>query len=185
MTPGEELIAILSLGLGYILMFAVLIGLPMTVCLGAIILQTRLSQRESRLPGLILPAANFGLSLIVLFGMAMFMVVGTATVQGITEISVHNEPLYIAEHPFNENDAMLQAHLARVAEIEAMQAERDALVTHVNHYEPPHGSVILRMLFVLLIANIPTVILLGIYVYCRKTRNKKQRGLDLMSVQDL
>ena len=163
----------------------VFLAVFVAILAGVIILQVYLSKRESRLPGLILPGINFGLSFIVLFGMAMFMVVGPTTVQEITAINVHNEPLYILEHPFNENDAMLQAHLAREAEIEAMQEERDALIAHVSHHEPARAPAILRILMVFLTVNIPTIILLAIYAYCRKTRNKKQRGLDLMSVQDL
>ena len=166
--------------IGGLILFAVFVA----ILAGVIILQVYLSKRESRWPGLILPAINLGLSLIGLLGMAVFMVVGTVGVQEITAINVRSEPLYIIEHPFNENDETIQMHQERLT-IEAMQAEREALVASVNHDEPSRGSVMLRMLFVFLMANIPTVILLAIYAYCRKTRNKKQRGLDLMSVQDL
>lgn len=52
---------------------------------------------------------------------------------------------------------------------------------------PPEGmslTFILQMLFVFLLANIPTLVLLGIYFVCREKMWRK-RQLDKMNIQDL
>lgn len=46
------------------------------------------------------------------------------------------------------------------------------------------GELIVPMLIVLLMANIPTAILLVIYFACRSSRNNRQE-IDKMNIQDL
>lgn len=62
-----------------------------------------------------------------------------------------------------------------------------ALLFPLNMVMPPEGvtsSFVLEMIVSFLLANIPTVILLGIYFGCReKIRRKKQ--LEKMNIQDL
>lgn len=62
-----------------------------------------------------------------------------------------------------------------------------ALLFPLNMVMPPEGvtsSFVLEMIVSFLLANIPTVILLGIYFGCReKMRRKKQ--LEKMNIQDL
>lgn len=62
-----------------------------------------------------------------------------------------------------------------------------ALLFPLNMVMPPEGvtsSFVLEMIVSFLLANIPTVILLGIYLGCReKLRRKKQ--LEKMNIQDL
>jgi cytochrome bd-type quinol oxidase subunit 2 len=56
-----------------------------------------------------------------------------------------------------------------------------AIMNAVNHYST---ATILTALYVLVLYNIPTAVLLGIYFACREKR-KRNREIEKMNVQDL
>lgn len=95
--------------------------LLLVLLVGGILLQIFLSKRESRWPGLILPAVTFLWSLVMLLSVAAY-------------------------------DSLAQA--------------------------------VVPILMVLILGNIPTAVLLGIYFACREKRRKRSE-LDKMKLSDL
>lgn len=95
--------------------------LLLALLVGGILLQIFLSKRESRWPGLILPAVTFLWSLVMLLSVAAY-------------------------------DSLAQA--------------------------------VVPILMVLILGNIPTAVLLGIYFACREKRRKRSE-LDKMKLSDL
>lgn len=93
----------------------------LALLVGGILLQIFLSKRESRWPGLILPAVTFLWSLVMLLSVAAY-------------------------------DSLAQA--------------------------------VVPILMVLILGNIPTAVLLGIYFACREKRRKRSE-LDKMKLSDL
>jgi len=166
-TPGDNI----SLITGLIILL-VFLGL----CAGLIILQVYLSKRESMWPGLIMPIITFGFSLLILFSMAVFM-----TTPGESG-AVRVDTVQIGDVPIDERN---MPELERIAESEAIITDR--YTGHLVAYGTIGRTQIVsfpRIAFILVIFNIPTIIFLAIYAGCRGKR-RKQRSLELMSVQDL
>ncbi|MCL2285136.1 MAG: hypothetical protein FWC32_02085 [Firmicutes bacterium] len=147
---------------GFVMALVVLLVF-LGICAGIIILQVYLCKKESRWPGLIMPLLTFGFSLLILFSMAVFSFSGNYHI-----------------------------HVQQVFDIDAGSAvlhldERDAVVNHLIDYGQIGQTRITsapRIMFVMFMVNIPTLILLAIYAGCR-TGHRRQRALDLMSLQDL
>jgi len=140
---------------------------------GIIILQVFLSKRESKWPGLILPMLSFGTSLLIIFSIIAFMGVRTEThfIESDAILVVDVDEIYITEEME-----------ARIAEIEAMREEFAA--QHSIIEQEQIGTIITRILFTFIYANIPTGIFIAIYFACRGKQRRK-RALDMMSLQDM
>jgi len=147
-----------------IIFFLVITGF--IVALGA--LQIFLSRRDSKWPGLVLPIASFGLSLIVTLGLGLF-----------TIISVESGRVFVESYDISmvtENDNTNTGE--RLA----------APIVENTHYTQtmimPGSSTIFAWLAYFIIMNIPTILFAIIYIVCRSER-KKVFALNKMSVQDL
>ena len=141
---------------------------------GIVVLQVFLSRKTSKWPGLILPAVNIFFSLVIVVGMIVYTPVRVET------------GIIIAEHvmdiPYGQYyDSDL------TEEMEARTAERLEMMEALE-MQPVAGAYMgvfmFRSIFMLILFNIPTVILLLIYALCRGNY-RKQRALEMMSVQDL
>jgi len=138
------------------------------LCAGIIILQVHLSKRERMWPGLIMPIVTLSISLLILFGMAAF-----TTSTGVA----HVESVRLEAMPTDEYDAVAMRERYHGVLIEQ----------HLVAYGTIGRTQIVsfpRITFMFVVLNIPTVILLAIYAGCRGKR-RRQRSLELMSVQDL
>ena len=128
----------------------------LAVFAGIILLQVYLSKQESKWPGLILPAITFVLSVVVVLSMAVYTVsgVGTATTWEL----IDGEWVLIEQYDIPP-------------EIPGAGVERIPGATG-------------RTVFIFLLMNIPTAILLVIYKAVRG-RHARRRDIEKMSVQDL
>lgn len=161
--------------IGGLLALAIFIG----ICGGIIVLQVFLSKKDSKLPGLILPITSFSISMVVIIGMALFMVVQVEShVTRVTDV----EMLTITRlDELREADFEQAIERERAAEMESILIDR---LESIEHFEPQRNIPFARITFIFLAFNIPTAILLGIYAACRSKRNQL-RALEKMSVQDL
>jgi len=162
----------------YVLFFAVIGG----IITGIVMLQVFLSKRESIWPGLIMPLLSFGFSLLVLFGMVAYSTISTAEVHDTTVVgtrtSVVPDDTYYSEEWRQERAAAVAEREAEMAAILAeIEAERAVHLQAQQSHVP-------RTIFMFILINIPTAILLLIYAGCRGSR-RNQRALDLMNLQDL
>jgi len=151
------------------------------VCAGIIILQVWLSNRESMLPGLIMPAASFAFSLLIIFSMVAFTTTSPTARDGLAAERV---PLYELDmHYWQDNiDTEMEAVLAAINAEISEQRYSATLVSHERNTNRITSTA--NIIIVFLMTNIPTAILLAIYASCRG-KQRKQRALTLMSVQDL
>jgi len=143
------------------------------LCAGAIILQVYLSKRESMWPGLILPIITFSFSLVILFSMAMYV---SAPTESFVETARRIHPVQLTEY---EREI--------ITSWDETLLERDDVVFHlIDHGTIGRTQIVSypRIAFILVMFNIPTAIFMAIYAGCRGKR-RKQRSLELMSVQDL
>jgi len=153
------------------------------LCVGLIILQVYLSKRESMWPGLILPIITFCFSLSILLGMALF-----STNTGVTHVELRLEAIPVDEYGLGLDSQQRIAEInerfaGREFRPEELEYYRETIVNHLMDY----GQIRLvgpRIAFILVMFNIPTAIFMAIYAGCRGKR-RKQRSLELMSVQDL
>lgn len=183
--PGAE--SVMSVALGFLLLLIFL-----AVCAGIIFLHVLLSRKESRWPGLIFPVISFGFSMLIVFSMAVFTTVTheaqltriyyarLVEIERLDEFRERNAPFTSPEHA---------ARVAEVAEIiESQIAEYTRLIDASNDGTLLLGAstadIIGRSVIIFVITNIPTLVFLMIYVACRGNR-KRQRALDVMTVQDL
>jgi len=131
------------------------------VLAGAVFLQIYLSKRESKWPGLILPAITFAISLLAIMGMAVYTHTGTVTQVRVIDVELESMP---QEESINGEfvTTMIQSEGSR---------------------EPAPGA-IGGVIYTFTILNIPTAISLAIYKAARSKRNRL-RNLEKMNVQDL
>jgi len=149
---------------------------------GIVMLQVFLSKRESMWPGLIMPLLSFGFSLLMLFGMVAYSTVSTVEMHDVvivgTRTPIGPDDTYYSDEWLEEWDAAIDEREAeRAAIIAEIEAERAVHMQTQQSYIP-------RAIFMLILMNIPTAILMLIYAGCRGSR-RKQRDLDLMNLQDL
>jgi len=160
----------------------IFIGIPV----GIIILQVCLSKKDSRWPGLIMPIIFVCMSLIIIFSMAVYSNIQTTSREIMFAERYEFEYDRLAE--LREMEPMAPEHAQRIAEMESMAQERiDIMRYHgeiIEHHEPGRIVSIGRILFMFLMLNIPTAILLAIYASCRGKR-RQQRAVEMMSLQDL
>ena len=145
----------------------ILLIIPLGFIAGIIVLQVYLSKFESKWPGLILPMISFGLSVLAILGLMLYSVVGYE----FRPIQVHTFP-HMEAYGVEEGGLLLPS-----TEVGTM--------TEVSYSQPSTGSAVMAVsLFYFLVLNIPTVVLLLIYVICRDKR-KRLLALNKMSVHDL
>ena len=151
------------------------------ICAGVIILQVYLSKRESMWPGLIMPIITFSFSLIILFSMAVY----TVTPNESAAIRVDTVQLVDVEELSAYEREQMVAREEWLAERERYHGE--LIERHLVDYGTIGRTQIVsfpRITFLFVMRNIPTIVFLAIYAGCRGKR-RKQRSLELMSVQDL
>ena len=151
------------------------------LCAGAIILQVYLSKRESMWPGLILPIITFSFSLIILFSMVVYTVMPNES----AAIRIDTVQLVDVEELSAYEREQMVTREERLAERERYHGE--LIERHLVDYGTIGRTQIVsypRIAFILVMFNIPTAIFMAIYAGCRGKR-RKQRSLELMSVQDL
>jgi len=154
-----------------ILLLTLMIIIPLGFLTGIVILQVYLSKRESKWPGLILPMISFGMSMIIIIGIGLF---SFATL----ESGVYNDAVSIEAQ-----------RIYPVAGQEGREIYRELSAPEVRHHLVDYGhiggpGVFPVVIFIFLVFNIPTAILLIIYASCRD-KHKRQLALDKMSLQDL
>ena len=150
------------------------IAIPLAFLAGAVILQIYLSKKESKWPGLILPAVAFGITFIPFMAFLLYGIVRTTT-------SVTSHDILVAER----------------VEIQRIEAERyeayhritgnEPLVPVRTHYLHAQGTIrasAALVFFWFLVSTVPTAILLIIYAVCRSKR-RNLLALNRMSLQDL
>lgn len=155
----------------------IVIGVP-TVLL--ILLQIWLSKRESRIPGLILPALHLLLSIVVMLSLAAYSVTG-----GLSATSVITDSGYetIIEQE-DEDDVLVLEE-----EIEATPDESHS-VGIIGGADGPTAifvtgsSNILSLLPLFLLLNIPTAIHLLIY-FIQRCKRSHRKTVDKTRIQDL
>ena len=128
------------------------------IFVGCIFLQIFLSKKQNRLLGLILPVLFFVFSLVATLGNVAFQSVNNE-VTNIVEIAPNGDHNVIPQDEFTE------------------------------YYDKQESTSVgsgfnLMVIYIFLLFNIPTTILIGIYLYCRE-RIKAKYQLDKMSLQDL
>jgi len=132
---------------------------------GVIILQIFLSKKESKWAGLVLPFISLGISLMAVLGVLLF------SVSTVTEMPavIENMEIINGENRFSPpNDT------------ETTDYEYRMTTRTINS----PLQIIVSAVYMFIMFNIPTGVLLAIYAACRGKR-KKQRDLEKMSVQDL
>lgn len=132
--------------------------LAVAVLAGVIVFEVWLSRRQSRWPGLIMPILSFALSLLLVLGNVAFM-------QGI--------------------GSGLPAS-GTVVETTMTDAETGALISHeviTAESDWTLGDTV-QVGLLLLIANIPTLVLLGVY-YAGREKLRRDKLLEKMHIQDL
>jgi len=152
----------------FIIFFA--IAVPLAFLVGIVLLQVHLSKRESKLPGLILPMITFGMTLLVVIGIAAFNIIGTTT----TTTTLTLERV----------ESMTEVYYERHATDREAFVPNAEIVHHIRDYGTISTAPVAAILFILIFFNIPTAILLIIYAVCRGNR-RKLPVLDMMSLQDL
>ena len=175
-----------------------LIVLFILIFVGAIALQVFLSKKKSKLLGLILPLVFLVFSLITVI--SFFVPDNEVEIPGITieydsngEIirrTETNDGVYrqiwydsdgeITETKINFSSEIIQAEMDFVLGNDEID---ESYLTPIESDVTPILTVLLMML-VFLLCNIPTAVLIVIYLVCRKTQKKKSE-LEKMSVQDL
>jgi len=158
-----------------ILVIFLMIAIPLAIIAGVVILQVRLSQKESRWPGLILPIITFGMSLLIIIGIATFSIASTTT------SSIYHDARLIQTEAITEIQEQQRATSNEPLE------PRVEVVHHLTDYGTimfAPAAVTATALSVFFLFNIPTAILLIIYALCRGNR-RKIAALDMMSLQDL
>ena len=148
------------------------------VVLGVILLQVFLSKRDSPWPGLALPLVMFCFSLIPLFSLVFFLTDNAGISH--TVLDVYRIELEYAGEFCEE----------RAAEQEIIDYIRTHRMNEVNHLVDT-GQIrfggnpsIARIIFFVILFNMPTIVLLAIYMACRG-KQRRTRALEIMSVQDL
>jgi len=162
-------------GLLVMLLFLGIVGGVITML---VLGQVYLSKKESPWLGLILPIISFSLSMLIILAIVLFAVAPSEV--GPTQI--HSGRIYLFDEDF-QNFPPERHERFEEEGILAPQTE----VSHLVDYgtigaQPARVSLVIGVVFV--VFNIPTGILLIIYFSCRGKR-RKQRALDIMSVQDL
>ena len=176
--------------------FLVVIILCVVICAGIIVLQVILSKKESRWPGLILPAILFSMSVVIIFGLMVFSTVqhearDVRLIESIESTRIRLEEIsdtviidveleldWGAELEQYEREALIRE---RLEQMEAISVE---YLEHLESVQFVRSMPIASIIFVFLLYNVPTAILLAVYAACRGNRNK-MRDLQRMSVQDL
>ena len=125
--------------------------------------QLFLSRSHSRWPGLILPGLSLLLSLMPLLIMVFW---------GVASQTAQTTQATIAWHDISDSS-------------DVVFIQKEGIVHHMID----HGIIRLEgsffgYVFLFLLANIPTVILLAIYAVCRD-KMRKQKEIQFMNVQDL
>ena len=169
----------MAAGAGILSIFFLIIVLlvPVGLMVGLSVLQVYLSRRDSKWPGLILPAVSFILPLIMITGLLLYR--------------VHNTTINVQHHAdiIEQRQAQIEEHEAnREAYRESGVTRPEGMVMYYSFHElnPQTGAPVVTTIFILIIFNIPTAIFLAIYAACR-TNRKKQLAHDInrMSLQDL
>ena len=171
-----------------ILFLALFIG----ICSAIIWMQLFLSRKKNMWLGLIMPIASFAFSIVIVFNIVAF-----SSFQ--TEMRVERVLYSYAVH-LERLDEVYEAagniecpeEYALLAEIEAFLEDRVYNINQINHLTDyghirflPIGRVtFIRVTFIFLAFNIPTIFLLIIYASCRGKR-RHRRAVEIMSLQDL
>jgi len=118
--------------------------------------------------------------------MVVFVSVGTNYHFAVQQMYDENlQQLSIEEIAENEFRGDINAAQRAVEQRQAeLDAERHTVVNHLVDYGRIRVASVSRIVFVVFIINLPTIVLLAIYAGCR-SGHRKQRALDLMSLQDL
>jgi len=165
------------------IMYLLVVIIFLAFCAGAIFLQVYLSRKESKWPGLILPSITLGFSLLAIFGIAAFSVFYSTE----TEVRMLNaERVYLQEIDIlyeRTEHTESPEELERIADMQEMLEQRIYSLGNVQT-ETNWTAVIARLAYTFVMMNIPTIVLLVIYLACRGKR-RQQRALNVMSVQDL
>lgn len=180
----------------FIIIFAVAVGF----LAGIVILQVFLSRRESKWPGLIMPIITFGFSLIVFMAFVLFGVVSYVgggahmTVDMVADL-VEIVDVEGSDYAYNagadnagiddvnvdDTDYAIDAHGQPSGAWVAVPTEEGTVYTQTVRMG---GSIIVVWFIYFLLMNVPTIVLMLIYIACR---GKQRRLMELgrMSVQDL
>ena len=165
--------------------FAYLMAVFMTLAVsigmfaGIIILQIHLSQRESKWPGLILPAITLGLSLVPILGLVLFSIARPAPMSGTA--TIQRVPAYEITEIYCEVLRERQEFLQQMQVAEAQYMD----IRHLQDTGRIRVS-ILPIFVIFIVSNVPTAILLLIYAAYRNSRkNHISANLNRMSLQDL
>ena len=139
---------------------------------GVCLFQIVLSKTESKFPGLILPIISFGFSLIMLVGVISFY--SYETTSYTTESSeIESSEAFIEESEEEDSEEIVE--MEEGVSIFESEEEAESAVA---------GNPLLTSILLFVLFNIPTVILILIYIATRK-RVDKNRQIDQTRIQDL
>ncbi|WP_208559861.1 hypothetical protein [Marinilactibacillus kalidii] len=157
--------------------------LPLIIMLGlasiVIVLQVYLSKTDSKFPGLILPIISLVLSLMITIGIVSFMWMAPSTDGGTTTLQVEDSEYEDSEDSADFSDEDI---------FDEEQTEETVFGNESREIEegeqPSTLSAVTSTIGILLISNIPTVILMVIYIVTRKRLDKEKR-INRTRIQDL
>lgn len=132
--------------------------LTIALIVGLVFLQLFLSKKENKYLGLLLPILSLLLSLVTVFSMYAFSTIS------------HTE------------SRQVELETTGVVSSEPPSSKAQDVSTQIN--SAPAEGFFLSMLVTFLLSNIPTVVLVVIYLACRE-KIKRNRELDKMTLQDL
>ena len=169
--------------LGSLIFYVIMIGAAVGLCF----LQVRLSKKESKIPGLILPIVNIGFGLVAMISLFSFSY--TTPSMGFESddyrVAVDTDGnITVTEM---ESGKPVDYYISDVDGEPCMfNASNDEYIMQAPIAEAEEGSSdifgVAGLLFIEL--NIPTVVYLIIYFVCR-SKMKKNAMLDKMVIQDI
>ncbi|MFC6464189.1 hypothetical protein ACFP65_04105 [Marinilactibacillus sp. GCM10026970] len=138
---------------------------------GTVFLQVYLSKMDSKFPGLILPFLSFLFALMTTIGIASYYSFTTSH-----EETTSIEVIEVNEYDDSEETYELSEDETGVISFEEEDGEMESGGTTI--------SIILTTLTIFLLSNIPTLILIVIYILTRKRMNK-EKYVNRTRIQDL